>query len=446
LAGLAAERHARLQAIQGEATAQRDAFEKQYRELFTDKQLDVITLGFAEEQFKHIKGIFSEEKQTEIAKGLAKIYKAFQKEAASYLKGVRAEAEALFSHLSDRYTGETDNPFVKIFTEADESARKLQKTFSILGQNVVDELQAVEASFYRQQTLAASLDSTLKATALFREADAYLHPHGLTGQEEQAIAVLERRLDLLKTRVDVTFKIAAISGGLRADGLQGALDRNKEGLLGQEFRGLQDLLKTVQGRGAGDQAQRARIYERIAGIFEELSPRTQQRISRGDVAGRDTFLEAYQGIKDQQERRVREEIDKARYLDEQVSSARDDLDIIRRAREGGLDTSEADRRLLARLKELPENLLTPDLRGEGFDAASREAERQLLQQDKATQAVDRAREATDKLTAATDNLAKAIQDPRQRELLIKILNKSKADVRDDMYGSLNPLPPSPDSQ
>lgn len=446
LTGLAVERHARLEAIRGEATAQRDAFEKQYRELFTDKELDLVTLGFAEQQFQHIKGIFSDEKQAEITKGLAKLYKAFQKEAATYLKGVRAEAEGLFDTLAQRYAGEADNPFVKILTDADESARKLQKTFGILGEAVVNELQGVEAAYYRQQTLAASLDATLKATSLFRQADAFLNPRGLSGQEEAAIAVLERRLDLLKTRVDVTFKIAAISGGLTPDGLQGALDRNKEGLLGQEFRGLQGLLNNVRGRGAGDQEQRARIYERIAAIFEELSPTTQRRISNGDIAGKDVFLAAYQGIKDRQERRLKEELDKARYLDEQVDSAREDLDYIRRAREGGLDTSEADRRLLARLKELPENLLTPDLRGEGFDAASREAERQLLQQDRATQAVERSRESTDKLTEATDNLAKAIQDPRQRELLIRILNKSKADVRDDMYGSLQPLPPSPDSQ
>jgi hypothetical protein len=431
-----------------QAEALRQSFIDQYSKLFKDKEVDLITLGFAERQFDNIKAIFSDEKRQEIAKGISALYKTFQKEAASYLKGVRAEAEGLFETLAERFAGDRDNPFVKIFTAADESARRLERTFGVLGDTAVNELKRIEAEYYTQLTLAAELDAQLKEQDLRRRASAlYDRPPGqLLEQEERALSILERRIEAIRSIPELNAKADAIARGLGVGGLDAALDKRREGILGTQFRGLRDALGNIRGTGEADQEARSRIYQAITDIFEQLTPETQRRISRGRIPGKETFVEAYQGLAKDQERRIQREIDQARYLDTTLQGARDDIRAIEEARRAGLRDSEADARLIRRIEGLPENRLTPDLRAAGFEAMSREADRQETLRQKGFEAAERARESTDKLTEATDNLARAMQSPENRKLLIEIINRSRSDVRDSLYGSLNPAPVSPDSE
>jgi hypothetical protein len=440
------ERRLRLAATHTLAENQREAFITQYESLFKDKRTDIVVAQFAERQFNEIKGIFDPAKAKEIQEGLSNIFKGFQQEAGRYLKGVRDAAEGLFSNLADKYAGEGSNPFVKILSEAEERAKKLEKQFGVLGDKTVEELKKIEAEHTRQQVLATQLDADLEAASLRREA-AHI-------REEASIKELTRldkaRLEVMTAQLEAALKIpeyeakalALRQGKVGADGK--GLGVNQDQVLSEQYRNLVEQFNRAReltgqvGQKAQEQAAKA-----LTDFYEGLDGKIQARIARGQAPGRDVFAQAYDidaraQRQAEQEARAKEAREGREYARDQ-DLGRQRAELLRKAEAEGLSPAEVDRRTLA-FKDSREIDPTGNLRA---GAAEREADRQTNLQKTARDAVEKATEKTEELTSAVDNLARAMQDPENRRLLIEIINRSKADVKDDLYGGTGAsLPPA----
>lgn len=442
----AAARGLRLSGLSKAAEDAKNTFIAQYEKLFKDKRVDVITADFAERQYNEIKGILTPEEREKIAAGLTETFRRFQSEALGYLKGVRKEAEGLFDTLAERYTGDEANPFVKILLEADHAARSLEERFNVLGETVVKELQAVEAAYTRQKLLGAQLDADLTASSLRRQAAKLYEqrPGQLSGAEERQLDIIERRIKVATALPELEAKARALLTG--KVGPDGGLGVNKEAVQGETFRQLVRLLEGLPQRGELGRQSRGKVNEELVSLFESLSPELQASIAQGRTPGRETFAAAYTDRAEEQRRQVRDSIERGRLYQEQVTAAEEDVRRIREAEQKGLDTSAGDKRLLARTGELPDEALSPELRRARFDSLTREAERTAAQQAKATEAIDKSRESTDKLTTALDKMAAELSRPENRRLLIEVLDKSRAAVREDLYGDLAPVPVNPNSR
>lgn len=439
LAGFDAERVGRLNALKAQAKEQTDYFIKQYTDLFKDKRIDVASAQFAERQFNNIKNILPPEEREKISKGLADLFSKFEKQGLTYLKRVRDEAESLFSTLAERYAGDEKNPFVKILVEAEEEGRRLERTFGVLGDAAVSELQGIQRAYQQQKIMALELDADLSATAKRREAEALYQqrPGELLGQERTRLEITEARVNAALKATQYEAKALNLT---RFGAGNGGLDRrevNEVDVQFEQYKRLIAILKDVKGE-AGELGRRSRgaVNEALIGLFEGLDPDLQDKIARSKVGSRDVFASAYRDRAAEQQKQVQDAIENARLFDEQIKKAEDDVARIKEFERAGLSTSEIDARILRRTDELGKENLSPELRRARFESLERDAERTQQQQKDATDAVKAAREATDRNTNALDNLAKAVTNTSDRRVLIEILNRAQADVREDLYGDL----------
>lgn len=426
-----------LAVARGEAGAKalKDSFTGRLSSLFKEGTPDATVVRFAEAEFKKLRGILSEDEAKKFDKEFREYFAKLSKEAGSYLKGIRGEAEKLFSELAERYAGENDNPFTKIFVKAKEDADKLRKTFGVLGEETVKELQAIRDAHTKQTTLATQLDVELQAASLRRKALAEEEAASikeLTRLDEARLKVIDAQISAAREIPELEAKALALrTGSADKDGLK--IDKAR--VQGEEFRRLSDELSAVSAL-PGEVGRKAveNVNRELVALFNDLPPDLQAAIAKGRAPGRDTFASAFESEATARRRRVAEEqagVDRA--AREQAGDAalsKEQRAALARARDAGLDQGQVDKRLLG----LTGDNLSRDRAGAG----EREADRLLTTQAAARAAVEKSTAKTEELTTAVDNLARTMQDPKNRELLIEIVNRSKAELKEDLYGGLTP--------
>lgn len=449
----------RLEGVDATSNAERagkaaaEAYFKGFENIFKDGgKLDPVTALFAERQFQNVKNALDPDKAKEVANQLEKFWKDYGKTALNALKATREAAEHEFSGLADRYAG-GDNPFVKILTDADDRAKELRKTFSLLKTSIVNDMLAAEAAVTRQKLLGLQLDQQLKANHLRREADTLANFSGISGAEQRKLNQVDKQISAAESIPELLAKAEALSKGLvRVQ--EGQLDKQgqridptkalKYELKIDPAKVQKDIFNELQRvntyglRGqAGRQATDA-VNTALVNLFEQMTPELQARIAQGKegVGEQRTFADAFKGRAESFRQAIREEIAKAGVADKAIEAARQDISAIEAARRNGLSPEQADKRLLATTGELSPAELTADIRQARIEALRREADRTVKAQDDATAAVDKARQATENLTKAIDKMAEDARNPLNRKLLIEITNKAKATVRSDLYGEL----------
>ncbi len=433
-----------------DAEKEKAGFISQYEALFKDKRLDKVTAQFAERQFETIRGIFDPAKAKEIEQGFAKFWDKYAKVALGALKTARDAADKNFASLADKYSG-GNNPYVKVLTQADETAKNLQKTFGALGDKTVKELQKVEEAFTRQKILGLQIDSQLKARQLTREANRLASPTGLSGADE-------RQLDKLNAGISAAQNIPGLLA--RADAIARGLVRLQDGqydekgkridpkkplqyeLALDESKTQKDVLRELLGlSGGGDGLVGRRgadaINKALIDAFEALTPDLQARIATGkdEISGYG-IRDAYRGRAEEFRAQIRDEIEKSKVADKALGFVREDIAAILEKQRQGLSSAEADKRLLNVTGELDPKELTADIRQARIEALRREADRQTKLEEDAVASTNKAREATEALTTSIDNLAKDIRSPQNRKLLIEVKNRTDGDIRSELYGSL----------
>lgn len=421
------------------ATALRDAFTGRLSALFKEGTPDATVVQYAEEEFNKLRGILSEDDAKKFEKEFTQYFQRLAKEAGTYLRGVRGEAEKLFSTLAERYAGEANNPFVKIFTEAQEKAKQLEKTFAVLGEATVKELQAIEAAHTKQLTLATQLDVELEAASLKRRASAEREAASikeLTRLDTARLRVIEAQITAAREIPELEAKALALrQGKAGANGLA----INESYVKGQEFKRLKEELEIAQKLPGELGVEAARkVNAALVDLFNDLPPELQAAIARGKEVGKDTFASAFESEANARRVAARKEQDNA--AKEAKAAAADSLltkeqrAAFDRAKAGGLEQGTLDKRLLG--------LQGEGLAGQRAGAAEREADRLLESQAAARTAVEKSTAKTEELTSAIDALAKTMQDPENRKLLIEIVNRSRAEVKEDLYGGTGKAKPA----
>jgi hypothetical protein len=429
------------------AEKERENFVRQFESIFKDKRLDTTTAIFAEEQFRNIRGILSPDKAAQIEEDFTKFFNKYAKVALGALKTARDAAEDNLDIMADRATG-GNNPYVKILLDADERAKELQKTFGILGDKVVQEMQRAEEAYTQQKLLALDLDQALKTAALRREADALANFSGVTAAEPRRLSIADKQIEAASSVPQLLARAEAIAKGivrLQEGQLDEAGNRvNPNEALRFELgldqakinKEIFDALTRIDT--GGGQRVEDRVNQALVDFFTSLPPEVQARIASGQEGGAQqrAFADAFRGSADAQRRAIDEEIAKARVADQAVQSIAEDIAKIEEARRAGLSAREADARLLATTGELSPGEMTADIRQARIEALRREADATAQAQEEAKKAVENSTEATTKLTSSIDALAVSLRDPKNRRVLIDINNRAKGDVRSELYGDL----------
>lgn len=409
----------------------REKFVKQYDDLFKDGKLDAATAAFAERQLAEIKNILDPGKYKEYSEKFTKFWENYSKTATNALKSARDAADKLLGRTAEISGGE-GNPFVKVLIDSETRAKSLRETFKTLTADAIKGMLALEEAYTRQKLLGLELDQTLKANALRRQADALEKPTGLSGRENRGLDRLEAEI---KAGENIP-KFLAIADAIanrrtRIDPNSGDKPTRELAINADKiFKSQYDLINAISTRGLGNAGDLAK--ERVAGslvnLFEGLDPAKQAAIARGEVKGIDPriFADAFKEQAASFTRSIQDAIDKGRVADRAVEGARQDLRDIEAARAKGLDSREADKRLLSVTGELSPNELTADLRQARIEALRREADREAKAKDEANKSIDKARESTDALKLAVDNLTTAIKSPENRKLLVEINNRATA--------------------
>lgn len=456
IAGVDLDPYATTEAIKGveedarkagaaQAKALHDTFVDQYKNLFKPGggSENIVILDYAKRQFDQIKGVFDPAEMEEIGTKLNEALRKQYQKGLDYLKNLRGEAEKQFTFFTSAYnTG--GNPYVKVFAEADEAARKLQKTFGALGEDQVKSLQALVDKQKEASLAILRVDDQLHAAELRRTAERYANPGGgLSRGDEAQLKILNDRLDAAKAIPEYLAKADALEAG-RATKDKG-LDPDRARILNEQYKNLLGLLdQAAYKAGELGRAERSAVDKQLTGFFENLTPEEQFKVARGRAGAgtRDVFAGAYRRQAEEQKRQIEDDIRQAAELDRERKGIKEDINIINQNRAKGLDPAQADKRLLASLGRLDPKDLTADLRKEGYDAARREADRVSKQEAEGKDIAAKARESTDKLTGAIDKLAGEMKNPENRKILIEILNRAKADAHEDLYGADAVPPPA----
>ncbi len=126
---------------------------------------------------------------------------ASAKQAADAEKKAAREREQAFKsalgfidEISARSTG-NQNPFIKLFTEGETAAARMQERFGALGDKVVGEFTAMERQAVAFETSTLRLRRNLRAVELEFSAEQVKKAYvGVTAEQERQLGILQRRL------------------------------------------------------------------------------------------------------------------------------------------------------------------------------------------------------------------------------------------------------------
>lgn len=429
-----------------------EAFANGYAKVVKEGQLNEVTAFYAEQQLQALKDHLTPEKFAEINKSLSAFWDKYAKTALDALKTTRDAAEKNFDRLAE-IQGD-GNPFVKIMVDAEKRARELEKTFGILGESVVREMQKVEAAYARQKILGLQLDQELKSRALRREADALAGFKGITGGEQRRLNQIDAQINAAESIPELLAKAEAIAKGIvkvqegqyNEKGFRTDPDKPLKMELGIDQNSINkrifDELLRVNTGGLGFEAgglAEEKISAALVNLFNSMAPEMQAKIASGEggTGQQRAFANAFRNQADSYQRRIDEEVKKAEVADRAVKSVQEDIKLIEEARRNGLDTREADARLLATTGELRPEEQTAEIRQARIEALRREADAESRARDDANRVIEDSTAATQELTAAIDKMAAELQKPENRKLLIEVTNKTNANVRGELYGGVS---------
>jgi hypothetical protein len=423
------------------AKALHDGFIDSYNKLFRPGGgADNLTiLDYAKKQFDQIKGILDPAEFEEIGNKLNAAIRAQMEKGLAFLKQMRTAAESEIKTFAEANADGGDNPFAKIYLDAAKAAKDLKERFGGLdvsedGQKQYAALETAEKKITDARLASARVDAQLSAEKFRRQAEELKNIQGLTAAEERRLNVIDRQLSAAFNVPTLLTRAEAIDRGrpgIREGSKEDAARVNAQI---ENLMTLQRQLTLRGGRGEFTEQAQGKLDQAIINYFEGLSPQYQRQLSRGGDRG--FFSDAYRREAGQQVKDIQREIERGAAADRAIAGIQKDLDIIRR---GGLSSAESDKRILAVTGGLSDRELTGDLNKARFDALNRQAERDAKQEEEGKKQADATIKATEDLVKAVDDLAKAARDPENRRILIELINRSKAQVRDALYGTPDEL-------
>lgn len=120
---------------------------------------------------------------------------AAAKKAAQEAQTAYKAALGFIDDIAARSSGK-DNPFIKLFTEAETAAERMQERFGALGSEVVNQFTAMERKAIDVATATERIRHGLKAVELESQADALLKGYvGITAEMQRQLGIQQKQFD-----------------------------------------------------------------------------------------------------------------------------------------------------------------------------------------------------------------------------------------------------------
>jgi hypothetical protein len=348
-----------------------------------------------------------------------------------------------------RLIDDRSNPYVKLFADAEEAARKAQERFGLVGDAAVQEfLKAQDGDALTAQVWELRVKDSMSAVKLEFEAAELARPfHELTGEMKRTICGLRCRSlggvaspKVLRANAEVIRLNSQFQHGfngnpdeLRKRGFyfdQGGAQINPDVIARQQF----DRLTRLEGKygetpGLGGEEIRDKLAQQFTKLYEGLSPRAKGEVARDPRLTR-KFAGAYDEQADYEERQIGRAAERAEAQRSTVRLAEAQLNELNRLK-GTTGATDAGVRaeFLRITQELPREELTPGL-AKGRIAALKEEAQFQRQRDKAADDAIKATAAfqeriigKDGKSGALGRIEEAVKT-RQDKVLVEVLDRT----------------------
>jgi hypothetical protein len=283
------------------------------------------------------------------------------------------------------------NPYVKLFADAEEAARKAQERFGLVGDAAVREFMKAQEAMRSAQVWELRVKDSMSAVKLEFEAAELARPFNeLTGEMKRTISVFDADLKAslaqgLRANAEVIRLNSQFQHGfngnpdeLRKRGFyfdQGGAQINPDVIARQQF----DRLTRLEGKygetpGLGGEEIRDKLAQQFTKIYEGLSPRAKGEVARDPRLTR-KFAGAYDEQADYEERQIGRAAERAEAQRSTVRLAEAQLNELNRLK-GTTGATDAGVRaeFLRITQELPREELTPGLAKGRIAALKEEAQ------------------------------------------------------------------------
>lgn len=305
---------------------------------------------------------------------VAKQQKA-EEERQREIRATFTDTRAFLDDINQRVN--RDNPFVKLFSEADTVMDRMQKRFGAFGREFVDMMAKVELQANAMEQLAARIQSAQKVLDLQAEIrKLQFGPTGISAEDQRRLSVFDRRIEAARDIPGLEASARAVEQGR----LPGNVDQTA--VLGRQIDEIRKLKTQFLGSDAfGTRAAQSKINEQIIALFQSASPEMQRRLLqggfRGDLAG------AFQGQANDRKQAIIDEqrrADAGRLAVQGAQTALADL-----KRFGTIDNDEVRKVFISRVRGLGEGEVTPQLRLAQIQALDVEARKEAEKEKKAAE-------------------------------------------------------------
>lgn len=267
-----------------------------------------------------------------------------------------------------------ENPFVKLFGEADTVMERMQKRFGAFGDQFVAQMATVERSALAMELLAARMQSAQKVLDI--QAEIRKLQFGLTGTSAED----DRRLGIFSKQLEAARDIPGLEASARAvrEGrLPGEVDQGA--VMQRQLDEIRKLKNQFTGTGYGERAAQSKINEQLIALFAGATPQQQRQLLE-QGAGRD-LASALEGQAQDKRQAIEDEQRRAQAARFAVEDAQKSMASAKSF--GGFDNDAARGQFLSKLRGLNETELTPQMRIEGVKALEVEKKKEAAKEKQA---------------------------------------------------------------
>ena len=348
------------------------------------------------------------------SKAIDELFEGANKKIIDFSKTFRDS----FGEIASLHLVETDNPYVKLFSESALSLSHFKEQFPLLSDEAIKSFDKMKQAQIESAVYQNRVRDSLTATKLEFEAAKLSKPFiELTGEMKRTLSIFEAELKTLSGPAQL-FAARQIESGGRAflPSLPGPL----QGLIGQQLQGLESLTRKYVGEGGrgGEEIQHI-LNQQFIGLYEKLSPQDKQRVFQFGGA-RLEFANAYRG----EERYGRQQLDltiqRAEASRGVVQEAQLELrELQRLSTTRGADPNVTRAQFLAITGSIPREELTPDLIKGRTAALKEQAAFDRAKEEVAKKAVEETKLFQTNILAQLAQIQGAIRQ-RQDSVLIQV--------------------------
>jgi hypothetical protein len=364
----------------------------------------------------------------------------------SLRKDIR-DSTAEFSQL--RLPTERDNPYVKLFSEAEYAAERARERFGVLGEEAVQAFTKAQAAARDAARFELQVKDSMSAVRLEHEAAELARPFTeLTGEIKRTLSVFQAELTAAKgvpglrinaeqVRLQNQYRFgfngnprSLAQAGFYID--DGGVQQNGDVVYRKQFENLMRLRARYGGvEGVGGEQIRNQLNTELGNLYQNLSPRAKGEVARNPRLT-DTFARAYDEQANFQEQQIEREAARADAQRSAVRLAERQLaELNRLGTEPNADRDLLRRQYLDITGALPREELTGDLLRGRQSAALEEAKYTREREDRGRQAVEATAKFQEALigkdgrSGAIGQLLQALRE-RQEKVLIEVLDRADA--------------------